>query len=79
MKKKITIALILSFTCASLFAQNPHHENDGHKEIRKEYRHPHHRHDYHRRRTVVLQPTAPEPPSVRIELPSPPPPPRPPR
>jgi hypothetical protein len=79
MKKKITIALLLLFTGACLFAQDPHHDKDGHREIRKEYRHHPYRHDYHRRRAVVIQPIAPEPPSVRIELPSPPPPPRPPR
>ena len=79
MKKNVTIALILLFTGACLFAQNPHHDKDEHKEIRKEYRPHHYRHDYHKRRTVVLEPTAPEPPAVRIELPSPPPPPRPPR
>jgi hypothetical protein len=79
MKKKITIALILLFTGASLFAQNPHHEKDKHKEIKKEYKRHHYRHDHHRNRTVIVQPAAPRPPSVEIQLPSPPPPPRPPR
>ena len=79
MKKKITITLILLFAGAYLFAQNPHHKKDEHKEIKKEYKHHHYRHDHHKNRTVILQPTAPNPPSVEIQLPSPPTPPRPPR
>ena len=79
MKKKITIALILIFSVASLIAQNPHHEKDEHKEIKKEYKHRHYRHIHPENRTVILPPTAPRPPSVEIQLPSPPPPPRPPR
>jgi hypothetical protein len=95
MKKKITIALILLFAGVSLFAQKPHHKNDKHKEIKKEYK----RHHNHRdnNKTVIIQPSAPSPlsveiqvssppppppprqPSIEIQLPSPPPPPRPPR
>lgn len=74
MKKKITIALILLFAGVSLFAQKPHHKNDKHKEIRKEYK----RHHNHRdnNKTVIIQPSAPRPPSVEIQVSSPPPPPR---
>jgi hypothetical protein len=86
MKKTFTLTLILLFGGASLFAQNPHHKKDGHKEIKKEYKH------HHKNKTVVIQPIAPKPPSVvirfpsvprppsvNVQLPSPPPPPRPPR
>ena len=79
MKKIITIAVILLFTGASLYAQNPHHKKDEHKEIRKEYKYHYYHHPYHKNRTIVLPPRAPSPPSVEIRLPSPPPPPRPPR
>jgi hypothetical protein len=88
MKKTLTLTLVFLFAGASLFAQKPHHKKDGHKEIKKEYKHHHH----HKNKTVVIQPTAPrpptvtikvpsppKPPSVNIQLPSPPPPPRPPK
>jgi hypothetical protein len=89
MKKTLTITLILLFACASLFAQKPHQEKDKHQKPKKEYKH---HHDHHENKTVVIQPVAPrppsvniqvpsppKPPSVNIQLPSPPPPPRPPR
>jgi hypothetical protein len=72
MKKNITITLLLLFAGASLFAQKPHHDKDGHKEIKKEYRHPHHHKDHHKKETVIIQPAPPRPPSVEIQLPSPP-------
>jgi hypothetical protein len=92
MKKPLTLTLIVLFAGASLFAQKPHHEKDGHKEMKREYKHhPYHR-DYHKHKTVVILTTAPRPPSgvirlpspprppsVNIKLPSPPLPPRPPR
>ena len=88
MKKTLTITLILLFAGASLFAQKPHHKNYKHKEIKKEYKHPHKHYKYHKNTTVVIQPTAPRPPSVNIQVqspprppsvPTPPPPPRPPK
>jgi hypothetical protein len=79
MKKTLTITLILLFAGASLFAQKPHHEKDKHKEIKKEYKHHHNHHNSHKNTTVVIQPTAPRPPSVNIQLPAPQPPPRPPK
>jgi len=72
MKKTLTLTLILLFAGASLFAQKPHHKKDGHKEIKKEYKHHHH---HHKNKTVVIQPTAPRSPSVNIQVPSPPKPP----
>jgi hypothetical protein len=88
MKKTLTLILILFFTGTSLFAQKPHHEKVRHKELKKEYKH----HHYNKNQTIVIQSTAPRPPSVvirfpsvprppsvNVQLPSPPPPPRPPR
>ena len=88
MKNSLTLIIALLFAGASLFAQKPHHVKDGHKEIKKEYKHHHHP----KNKTVVIQSTAPrppsvtiqvpsppKPPSVNVQLPSPPPPPRPPR
>ena len=72
MKRSLTLVIVLLFAGASLFAQKPHHEKDEHKEKQKEYKHHHYHHDYHQNRTVVIQQTAPIPPSVNIQLPSPP-------
>jgi len=78
MKRIIKIAVILLFSGASLFAQNPHHEKGEPKGQRKEFQHNHYHHDYYKKSTIVLPPRAPRPPSVEIRQPSPPPPPRPP-
>jgi ABC-type nickel/cobalt efflux system permease component RcnA len=72
MKKAITFILILLFGGATLFAQHSDHEKDAHKEMKKEARRSHHHHGYHKNTTVVIQPSAPRPPSVEIRVPSPP-------
>ena len=72
MKKSLTIILILLFAGASLFAQKPYHGKDQHNKAQKEYKQHHYHHNYKKTRTVVIQPTAPRPPSVVIRVPSPP-------
>ena len=90
MKKLLTLTLVLLFAGASLFAQKPHKGKVKHKEIKREYSRHHHRHAAPKNTTVVIQATAPRPPSAvirvpspprppSVKLPSPPPPPRPPR
>lgn len=92
MKKSLTLILILLFGSASLFAQKSHHKKNAHKKAKKEYRQTYRHPGNHKKTKVVIQTTAPTPPSVEIrlpapprppsvnvQLPSPPPPPRPPR